>query len=155
MGIFGPRTPFSGLCKGEGKWGFLDPETLFSRKWGFGPLSGVGGIPSTVTQKALTVSKEKLPSTTVSKKAASLPRGTLSGLFSKCCKGGVWSRGCVAFDGFGGFGGFLPAAMTADFGPRKTGPATRPSKPLTVLTVLAVLVWRHTPPRPHPPFSAS
>ena len=45
MGIFGPKTPFSGLCKGEGKWGFLDPETLFSRKWGFGPLSGVGGIP--------------------------------------------------------------------------------------------------------------
>ena len=26
--------------------GVLDPETLFSRKWGFGPLSGVGGIPS-------------------------------------------------------------------------------------------------------------
>ena len=22
----------------------LDPETLFSKKWGFGPLSGVGGI---------------------------------------------------------------------------------------------------------------
>ena len=39
-------------------------------------------------------------------------------LFSKCCKGGVWSRGCVAFDGFDGFGGFLPAAMTADIGPR-------------------------------------
>ena len=79
----------------------------------------------------------------------------------------MWSRGCVAFDGFGGFGGFgsfggfLPAAMTADIGPRKTGLATRPSRPLTVLmvlavlTVLAVLVWRHTPPGPHPPFSAS
>ena len=26
------------------KWGFLDPETLFSRKWGFGLPSGVGGI---------------------------------------------------------------------------------------------------------------
>ena len=25
--------------------GFLEPETLVSRKWGFGPLSGVGGIP--------------------------------------------------------------------------------------------------------------
>ena len=48
-------------------------------------------------------------------------------------KGGVWSRGCVAFDGSGGFGGFggsggfLPAAMTADIGPGKTGLATRPS----------------------------
>ena len=58
----------------------------------------------------------------------------------------VWSRGCVAFDAFGGFdgfggsGGFLPAAMTADIGPRKTGLATRPSRPLTVLTVLAVLM---------------
>ena len=43
-------------------------------------------------------------------------------LRSKRCKGGVWSRGCVAFDGFdgfGGFGGFLPAAVTADIGPRK------------------------------------
>ena len=30
----------------EGKWGLLDPETLFSRKWGFGGLSGVGGIPT-------------------------------------------------------------------------------------------------------------
>ena len=46
MGILGPKTPFSSLCKGDGKWGFLDPETLFSRKWGFGPLSGVGGIPT-------------------------------------------------------------------------------------------------------------
>ena len=30
----------------EGKRGFWDPETLFSRIWGFGPLSGVGGIPN-------------------------------------------------------------------------------------------------------------
>ena len=84
----------------------------------------------------------------------------------------MWSRGCVAFDRFGGFGGsggsggFLPAAMTADIGRwQETGLATRPSRPLTVLTVLAVLavltvlavlVWRHTPPpRPHPPFAAS
>ena len=29
-----------------GVWGFSDPETLFSRKWGFGPLSRVGGIPT-------------------------------------------------------------------------------------------------------------
>ena len=28
-----------------GNGGFLDPEILFSRKWGFGALSGVGGIP--------------------------------------------------------------------------------------------------------------
>ena len=28
--------------------GFLDPETLFSRKWGFGALSGVGGIATRV-----------------------------------------------------------------------------------------------------------
>ena len=28
---------------GEGKRGVLDPETLFSGKWGFGALSGVGG----------------------------------------------------------------------------------------------------------------
>ena len=42
MGIFGPKTPFSSLCKVEGKWGFLDPETLFSRKWGFGPCLGSG-----------------------------------------------------------------------------------------------------------------
>ena len=36
------------LFQNEGKWGFLDPETLFSGKWGFGRLSGVGrvgGIP--------------------------------------------------------------------------------------------------------------
>ena len=26
--------------------GFLDPEALFFRKWGFGALSGVGGIPT-------------------------------------------------------------------------------------------------------------
>ena len=57
----------------------------------------------------------------------------------------MWSRGCVAFDSFGGFddfggsGGFLPAAMTADIDPRKTGLA-----PLPVLVVLTVLVWRHT-----------
>ena len=34
------------LFQNEGKWEFLDPETLFSRKWGFRPLSGVGGIPT-------------------------------------------------------------------------------------------------------------
>ena len=55
---------------------------------------------------------------------------------SKRCKGGVWSRGCVAFDGFGGFdgsGGFLPAAMTAGIGPRKQD-------------------WcGDTPPKQHPP----
>ena len=55
----------------------------------------------------------------------------------------MWSTGCVAFDGFGGFdsfggsGGFLPAAMTADIDPREAGMATRPSRPLTVLTI-----WR-------------
>ena len=42
-GIFDRKLPFPG-------WGemgvFLDPETLFSRKWGFGPLSGVRGIPT-------------------------------------------------------------------------------------------------------------
>ena len=53
MGIFGPKTPFSSLCKGEWKWGFLDPETLFSRKWGFGLLSGVGGIPTHVSRSAV------------------------------------------------------------------------------------------------------
>ena len=31
------------LFQAEGKWGFLDPKTLFSRKWGFGALSGVRG----------------------------------------------------------------------------------------------------------------
>ena len=46
MGIFWQKTPFFRSCEGEGKWGSLDPETLFSRKWGFGALSGVGGIPS-------------------------------------------------------------------------------------------------------------
>ena len=50
LGIFGPKTPFSSLCKDEGKWGFLDPETLFSRKWGFGPLSG--GIPTQRAQRS-------------------------------------------------------------------------------------------------------
>ena len=67
----------------------------------------------------------------------------------------MWSRGCVAFDGLGGFGGsggLLPAAMTADIGHRKEGLATRPSRPLTVLTVLADLVCRHTPPNHTPPF---
>ena len=33
------------LFQNEGKWGHRTPVTLFSRKWGFGPLSGVGGIP--------------------------------------------------------------------------------------------------------------
>ena len=40
---------FSTSCEGEGKLGFSDPETLFSRKkWGFGALSGVGGIPTLI-----------------------------------------------------------------------------------------------------------
>ena len=34
------------LFQAEGKWGFLDPETLFFKKWGFGALSEVGGIPT-------------------------------------------------------------------------------------------------------------
>ena len=43
--------------------------------------------------------------------------------FLNADKGGVWSRGCGAFDGLGGFDGFggslgfLPAAITADIGP--------------------------------------
>ena len=41
-GFLDRKLPFSNLCEGEGKWWFLDPKTLFSRKWGFGPLSGVG-----------------------------------------------------------------------------------------------------------------
>ena len=32
------------FLRATGNAGFLDPETLFSRKWRFGPLSGVGGI---------------------------------------------------------------------------------------------------------------
>ena len=32
--------------------GVFGPETLFSRKWGFGALSGVGGIASSVLQIA-------------------------------------------------------------------------------------------------------
>ena len=53
-------------------------------------------------------------------------------------------RGCVAFDSFGGLdgfdgsGGFFPPTMTANNGPRRTGMAARPSRPLTVWTVLAV-----------------
>ena len=38
-GIFDRKLPFPG----QGKRRFLDPETLFSRKWGFGTLSGIGG----------------------------------------------------------------------------------------------------------------
>ena len=34
----------SSLFQDEVKLGFLDPKTLLSRKWGFGPLYGVGGI---------------------------------------------------------------------------------------------------------------
>ena len=62
-------------------------------------------------------------------------------------KGGGWSKGRVVFDGFKTFdrlGGFLPPPMTADNGHRKTSMATHPSRLLTVLTVLEVLVWRHT-----------
>ena len=47
--------------------------------------------------------------------SSQIPRKRVKGL--NATKGG-----CVAFDGFdgfGGFGGFLPAAMTADIGPRK------------------------------------
>ena len=33
------------LFHDERTWGLLDPENLFSRKWGFGLLSGVRGIP--------------------------------------------------------------------------------------------------------------
>ena len=39
MGILGPKASFSSVCKGDGKWGFWNPETLFSRKCGFGPLT--------------------------------------------------------------------------------------------------------------------
>ena len=38
------------LFQNEGKWEFLDPETLFSRKWGFAPLSGVRGMPRFVLE---------------------------------------------------------------------------------------------------------
>ena len=31
------------LFRDEGKWGFLDPDTLFSRKWGFGESQGGPG----------------------------------------------------------------------------------------------------------------
>ena len=69
-------------------------------------------------------------------------------------KGGMWSRGCVAFDGCGGFdgfggsGGFLPAAMTAGIGPGKTRPSWRFWR--------FCRFWRFwrgdtPPPRPHPP----
>ena len=37
---------FPASVGGEGKGGFLDPEILFFKKWGFGALSGVGGIPT-------------------------------------------------------------------------------------------------------------
>ena len=47
-------------------------------------------------------------------------------LVLNAAKGGCGLGGGVAFDGFGGFGGFLPAAMTADIGPRKTGLANTP-----------------------------
>ena len=43
-----PGFPESGPCRGRGglqKWGLLHRKALFSRKWGFGPLSEVGGIP--------------------------------------------------------------------------------------------------------------
>ena len=56
--VFGPKLPIFYVFPLEKKgafltenslfpsfW-FLDSETLFSRKWGFGPLSGAGGIPS-------------------------------------------------------------------------------------------------------------
>ena len=60
MGIFGPKTPFSSLCKGDGKWGFSDPETLFSRKWGFGALSGVGGIAILDAKDYITITHNKI-----------------------------------------------------------------------------------------------
>ena len=42
-GFFDRKLPFPASVRATGN-GFWDPETLFSRKWGFGPLSGVGGI---------------------------------------------------------------------------------------------------------------
>ena len=79
---------------------------------------------------------------------------------SRCLKGGgVWG-GCVAFDSFDGSGGFFTPTMTADDGPRKKRHGSTPLETidgfdrLAVLTVLAVLVWQHTPPdhlAPHPP----
>ena len=44
MGIFDRKLPFPASARATGK-GFWDPKTLFSRKWGFGPPSGVGGNP--------------------------------------------------------------------------------------------------------------
>ena len=40
-GSFGPKTPFSRM-RGNGV--FWTPKPSFPRTWGFGPLSGVGGI---------------------------------------------------------------------------------------------------------------
>ena len=40
-GFFVRRLPFPACVKAKGNGGFL-----FSRKWGFGPLFGVGGIPA-------------------------------------------------------------------------------------------------------------
>ena len=46
-GFFDRKLPFPGRMRASG----LDPETLFSRKWGFGALSGVGGILRPCLQK--------------------------------------------------------------------------------------------------------
>ena len=41
----------SPLGKGEVKWRCLEPQTLFSRKWRLGPLSGVRGLPIFVASR--------------------------------------------------------------------------------------------------------
>ena len=38
----GDSSKENSLFQDEGNWGFLGPETLFARKWGFGPCLGSG-----------------------------------------------------------------------------------------------------------------
>ena len=54
---------FDRSYEGEGKWGFLDPE-IFSRKWRFGALSGVGGIAKESPKKSVSGGLQKIPENT-------------------------------------------------------------------------------------------
>ena len=42
MGIFGPKTPFSSLLRGEAKWGFFGPRNPLFQEMG---IRAPGGIP--------------------------------------------------------------------------------------------------------------
>ena len=67
MGIFGPKTPFSNLCKGEGKRGFLDPRNPLFQEMGIRAPVWDRGNPNTGSENRLFVAKSFLIYLTMSK----------------------------------------------------------------------------------------